>query len=144
MPGPLIEQYQSYGNTSSSSVHQVLTLYASGHFSCPISTSLSFIAHNTKHKYNYMLETVSGELGEINSNSQPQLPAELSAKPSGECLHQKLHLQLQTLCRKQTDRILCHEMVVWQVPQQKLTLLHNPMVKSTSVDLCAHENCLNG
>ena len=43
------EWYQSSGNNSPSPAHHALALYASGHFSCPISSRLLLSAYNTKH-----------------------------------------------------------------------------------------------
>ena len=54
------EQYQSSGNNSSSPVHHALALYASGHFSFPISSRFIPSAYNTKHNYKLTLETLPG------------------------------------------------------------------------------------
>ena len=51
----------------------------------------------------------------------------------------KLPLQLQIHCPKQ-NTLHCHELNVWQALEQNHTLKYNPMVKSTSPDLCAHNN----
>ena len=47
--------------------------------------------------------------------------------------------QLQIHCPKQ-NTLHCHELNVWQALRQNHTLKYNPMVKSTSPDLCAHDN----
>ena len=137
--GAPTEQYQSSGNNSPSLAHHALALHVTGHLSCSISSCFFFSAYNTKHICTWTLETLPGYLGEINTNSQPQPTTELSGKPSGESLLMKLLLQLQIRCRKQTVHH-CHELTVWQVLRQSLTLKHNPMAKYTSADLCAHEN----
>ena len=41
---------------------------------------------------------------------------------------------------KQTVHTQCHELTVWQALRQNRTQKHNPMAKSTSAALCAHEN----
>ena len=47
--------------------------------------------------------------------------------------------QLQIHCPKQST-LHCHELNAWQAHRQNHTLKHNPLVKSTSPDLCAHDN----
>ena len=54
------KQHQSSGNNSSSPVHHVLALHASGHFSCPISNRFFFSAYNTEHVYEETLEALPG------------------------------------------------------------------------------------
>ena len=107
-----IKQCQSFGNNSLSAAHQPLTFYTSGHCSCPMSSRLFFSVFNKEHNYKYTVETLPGKLVAIKSNSQPQPLTELSGKPSVESPVWKLHLQLQTVSRKQTKHILCHELVV--------------------------------
>ena len=135
------ERYPSSGINCPSPAHHALALHANGHLSCSISSCLFLGAYNAEHNYKSTLETLPRLLIEININSQLQPPTELSGKLSGGSLLLKLLLQLQIGCLKQTVHKHCHELTLWQVLRQNRTLKHNnPMAKSTSADLCAHEN----